>query len=264
MRYFVSLSYCGASYCGWQIQDNAPTVESTLEKVFSMYLREPIDLVGAGRTDTGVHASYYIAHFDSNNSQFYKDLSQTLYKLNAILPSNIHVKDIFPVDEKAHARFDATSRAYTYFIHRDKDPFNSEFSWQCKYDLDIEKMNKAASYLIGTKDFGAFEKLHSDNVNSICTLTEAYWTTMPPTELGTKDLGRIKFHIKANRFLRNMVRAIVGSLIEVGRGKKEPEWILELLSSKNRSHAGQSVPGNALFLTDIEYPYIFANNKNLK
>lgn len=256
MRYFISLSYNGAQYSGWQIQENAISIEGTIEKVLTTFFREPIDIIGAGRTDTSVNASSFIAHFDSQNEQITKDLNRTIYKLNAILPKDIYIKNIFPVHPTAHSRFDATSRTYSYYLHKEKDPFNNTFSWNCKYDLDIELMNKAASYLIGTKDFSCFEKLHGGNNNSICTIEFAQWEQLPVSELGSPQKGRLKFTIKANRFLRNMVRAIVGSLIEVGRGKQKPEWIIELIESKNRSAAGQSVPGNALFLTDIEYPYI--------
>ena len=248
MRYFLSLSFCGANYRGWQIQKNAISVQETIEKSLFTLLREKISITGAGRTDASVNAKNFIAHFDSESEFLFKEHDKFLYKMNAILPYDIVIHDVFPMHKDAHARFDATSRTYQYFIHFFKDPFLQNSSFQYKFDLDIEAMNKAALFLIGRKDFSCFEKVNGGNTNSICTLSEAHWDV---------NNNQIIFTITANRFLRNMVRAIVGSLLEVGRGRKKAEWILEVIHSKNRCSAGQSVPGYALYLTDIKYPYKF-------
>lgn len=261
MRYFVSISYSGKNYSGWQIQNNALSIEEILEKAFSIQLAEPIDLVGAGRTDTSVNAIGYIAHFDSENENICKELDKTLYKINAILPHEINVFNIFAIHPEAHARYDATSRTYKYFVHTVNDPFSTEYSTFYKFPLDIEAMNQAADYLLGEKDFSCFEKLRGGNNTSICTVIKASWESYTPNITNSSE-GHYVFTITANRFLRNMVRAIVGSLLEIGRGKQKAEWILELLEIKNRTAAGSSVPGNALFLCDITYPY--ETNKNNK
>lgn len=246
MRYFIRLSYNGAAFCGWQIQENANSVQEELQKALSTLLKEPISVTGAGRTDSGVNAVNYIAHFDSQ--VFAQDTRQVLYKLNAILPKEICIHDIFPVHSDAHARFDAVSRTYKYYIHTEKDPFNSNFSYYLPPDrLDFEKMNLAATYFLGEKDFSSLEKVNGGNKTSICNVTEAFWTPI--------DSTHYVFTVTANRFLRNMVRAMVGSLLEVGFGKRPPEWIATMLAEKNRCAAGHSVPGNALFLYKIEYPY---------
>jgi len=260
MRYFLSLSFCGFNYRGWQIQQNAISVQETIEKALFTLLREKISITGAGRTDASVNAKNYIAHFDSDSQFLFKEHDKFLYKMNAILPYDIVINDIFSMHKNAHARFDATSRTYQYFIHFNKDPFLKNSSFQYKFDLDIAAMNKAASFLIGRKDFSCFEKVNGGNTNSICTLYEAQWDIYNKEPLISSNAidinnNQIVFTIRANRFLRNMVRAIVGSLLEIGRGNKKPEWILEVINSKNRCLAGQSVPGYALFLTDITYPY---------
>lgn len=271
MRHFISLSYAGARYCGWQIQPNAPSVEAEVERALSLLLGTETDVCGAGRTDTGVNAVNYIAHFDTDRPERIRDTGRFLYKLNAILPDDIAASHIGPVDPQAHARFDAVSRRYLYFVHLVKDPFASPFSFQCKFDLDFEAMNRAAAQLAGTRDFSCFEKVNGGNTTSVCTLTEARWSPYTPHLLSRSradaedsgarflpDCGKYPyfvFSIRANRFLRNMVRAVVGSLIEIGRGKRSEEWILEVLASGDRSAAGQSVPGHALFLEDIRYPY---------
>lgn len=266
MRYFVSISYRGKDYSGWQIQQNAVSIEGTIENAFKMHFREDIDLVGAGRTDAGVNAFNLYAHFDSENENILINLPHTIYKINAILPSDIVVHDIFAVHPDAHARFDATSRTYKYFVHTCKDAFSLEYSCSIKYTLDVEKMNTAAKFLLGKQDFSCFEKTHGGNNTSICEITEAYWELKEHNTLCDNiGLGQyLTFTITANRFLRNMVRAIVGSLIEIGRGKKEPEWIKKLIISQNRCEAGQSVPGNALFLHDIKYPYINDSHKYME
>ncbi len=247
MRYFICLSYNGSAFCGWQIQENANSVQQELQKALSTLLKEDISVTGAGRTDSGVNAKNYIAHFDCQTTL--NDFPHLSYKLNAILPKEIAVEKIFPVHGTAHARFDATSRTYKYYIHTCKDPFNSGFSTFVQPSrMNMERMNRAARYLLGTRDFSSLEKVNGGNKTSICTVTEAYWEQT--------DESHYIFTVSANRFLRNMVRAMVGSLLEVGAGKREPEWIEEMLQKRDRSLAGQSVPGNALFLVAVRYPYI--------
>ena len=261
MRYSIRLSYDGSAFCGWQIQNNAVSVQGTIEAALSKLVGHPVQITGAGRTDTSVNAINYIAHFEipselSPARDFQAE--QLCYKLNAMLPREIAVHEISEVSEDFHARFDAKSREYCYFIHFQKDPFAEKFSYRMRYPLDIEAMNKAAGHLLGEHDFSCFEKVGGNNTTSICTITEARWTTYRPNHVDLMGApcaegDYIVFRIRANRFLRNMVRAIVGSLIEVGRGKKDPTWIQELIKSGSRSDAGQSVPGNALFFCGAEY-----------
>ncbi len=250
MRYFVAISFSGANYSGWQRQRNAVSIQEEIERCLFILFKKETPIVGAGRTDAQVNSSYYIAHFDVENHNVIKDSERFLYKINAILPSDICIKSLFKVKDDAHARFDAILRTYQYYIHLCKDPFASAFSWYYKYPLDLSAMNDASQLLLGTKDFSCFEKLHSGTSNSICTLSHAHWDV-------AGDSDHIVFTISSNRFLRNMVRAIVGSILEIGRGKKDVEWISQLLESHDRCSAGQSVPGKALFLTDIQYPYEF-------
>ena len=257
MRYIIVLSYDGFKFCGWQVQNNAKSIQGELQQALGTLLGEMTPVTGAGRTDSLVNAIGYTAHFDTNRP--IPDTEQFRYKLNAILPYGITVHRICPADEGFHARFDALSREYHYFIHRRKDPFVERFSWQCHHDLDMDRMNAAASFLLGKHDFSCFEKTGGNNATSICTVFSAAWESYTPTHVGMmgypaeKD-DYIVFTIKADRFLRNMVRAVVGSLVEVGRGKKEPEWILTLLKEGSRSDAGESVPGHALFFSGAEYP----------
>lgn len=243
MRYKITLSFSGEDFCGWQIQRSEPSVQGTLQSALSVLLKTPIEAVGAGRTDSGVNAVDYIAHFDSPCEL---DAGTLCCKLNAILPRSIAVSSIERVSDGFHARFDARSRHYEYHIHRCKDPFAGRYSLQCSYPvLDMTAMNRAASYLLGKHDFSSFEKKGSDNRTSVCTVTRAEWVA--------DDSTHWTFHICADRFLRNMVRSIVGTLIETGRGKRSPEDIPALLESGNRSLAGESVPGGPLFLCGIEY-----------
>jgi len=257
MRYIVKLSYDGSKFCGWQIQREAPSVQQELQNALSKLLREDIPVTGAGRTDTGVNASGYIAHFDTS-SEIRFDAGDLAYKLNAILPRGIVIHSISKTDDNFHARFGATARSYRYFINKKKDPFISAWSWQCGYPLDLNLMNKAAEALLGTHDFSCFEKTGGSNATSICTISKASWSYYTPTHVRMLDYPAddgdyLVFEIRADRFLRNMVRAIVGSLIEVGRGKREVSWISELVSSGTRSDAGESVPGNGLFFCGAEY-----------
>ena len=257
MRYKIRLSYDGKAFCGWQIQNNARTVQGELEKALSTLLGTQIQVTGAGRTDSEVNAINYIAHFDVPD-EVSIEAAHLCYKLNAMTAREIAVHEVSETSEDFHARFGAQSREYHYFIHFQKDPFCEKFSYRMRYPLDIEKMNQAAEHLLGEHDFSCFEKVGGNNTTSICTVTEATWSTYRPLHsemMGypCKDGDYIVFRIRANRFLRNMVRAIVGSLIEVGRGKKDPAWIAELIESGSRSDAGSSVPGNALFFKGAVY-----------
>jgi len=242
-KYFIQLSYKGTKYHGWQIQPNAESVQEVLVNSFSTVLREEIEITGAGRTDTGVHASYFVAHFESEKSSFVSD-DKFLFKINSILPKDIAVHDIRVVNLDAHARFDASSRTYHYFIHNKKDPFLLESSYYLPKNLDVDIMNKACDILFDYKDFTSFSKLHTDVKTNNCKITEAIWS---------QEGHKIKFTITADRFLRNMVRAIVGTLIDVGLGKLSLDEFVRIIESKNRSEAGVSVPAHGLFLTNITY-----------
>ena len=250
MRYKLSLSYDGSKFCGWQIQPSAPSVQQTLEDALGRLLGVQTGVTGAGRTDTGVNAVNYIAHFDYAKSL---DCAQLRYKLNAILPHSIAVHEVSQVSGDFHARFDATRREYTYFLHTVKDPFLDSYSLLCTFNLDFDAMNKAASALLGRHDFSCFEKIGADNKTSICTIDCAKWEKYTPAFHSAPDGSYWKFTISADRFLRNMVRAIVGTLLEVGRGKRSIDSIAPLLETHNRSKAGESVPGYALFLSKVEY-----------
>ena len=261
MRYFLCLSYDGSAFCGWQIQPNAPSVQATLEGTLSRLLNRPVAVTGAGRTDTAVNAVNYVAHFDLDGELPFGQ-SDLCYKLNAMLPRSIAVHSVTPVADEMHARFSAKRREYTYFIHRQKDPFVAAYSWQCGYpELDFDAMNQACQYLLGTHDFYCFEKTGGDNKTSTCTVFEAFWKPYTPSHIQLMDSCHSErseesywyFRIAADRFLRNMVRATVGSLIEIGRGKQRPEWIADLIEGGKRSDAGESVPGNALFLNKVLY-----------
>ena len=259
MRYFLCLSYDGSAFCGWQIQPSAPSVQQCLESTLSRLLGRPVAVTGAGRTDTAVNAVHYVAHFDWDGILPF-EASDFTYKLNAMLPREVVVHSVSEVADDLHARFSARRREYTYFIHRKKDPFVRAYSWQCGYPkLDFDAMNRACQYLPGTHDFSCFEKTGTDNKTSICTVYEAFWKPYTPTHIQVmgpeEGCSRTYwyFRIAADRFLRNMVRATVGTLIEVGRGKHDPEWVAELIKNGSRGDAGESVPGNALFLNKVEY-----------
>lgn len=245
MRLFVSLSYNGSRFCGWQSQPDAPSVQEELERALSIVFGEKISVVGAGRTDTGVNALLYYAHFDIT-SDLPAGASSVCYKLNAILPAEIRVFHLFSAHADAHARYDAVSRTYRYFLHTEKDPFAVR-SLYFRHHLDMEAMNRGAEYLLGEHDFSSFEKVGGGNMTSVCTVSEAFWRPLDETHY--------VFTITANRFLRNMVRAVVGTLLEVGGGKHQPEWVAEVLARHDRGSAGQSVAGEALFLADVRYPY---------
>ena len=262
MRYILCLSYDGSAFCGWQVQPSSPSVQQALEEALAKLCGGPVPVTGAGRTDTGVHAADYVCHFDlTGNLPF--EASDFCYKLNAILPRSIAVRSVLPVPDDFHARFSAVQRSYTYFIHRKKDPFVAAYSWQCGFPgLDFDAMNEACQYLLGTHDFSCFEKTGGANKTSLCTITEAFWAPYTPSiyavtssgaEGGVEKSDYWYFRVSADRFLRNMVRAIVGTLIEVGRGKHGPEWVKELIDTGTRGDAGESVPGHALFLSKVIY-----------
>ena len=302
MRYSLCLSYDGSAFCGWQIQPSSPSVQACLEGVLSRLLGRPVPVTGAGRTDTGVHAAGYVAHFDYDGTLPF-EASDFTYKLNAMLPREVVVHSVSVVPDDFHARFSARRREYTYFIHRQKDPFLRSTSWLCGYpSLDFDAMNAACQFLLGTHDFSCFEKTGGDNKTSLCTVFDAFWAPYVPSHLqimgqegipseiafaslrplptrnasgdaavgpsllcgrgwpqiseGTPSCHESNywyFRIAADRFLRNMVRATVGTLIEVGRGKHNPEWVAELIASGTRGDAGESVPGHALFLNKVLY-----------
>lgn len=241
-RYFIELSYKGTRFHGWQIQPNAISVQEALERAFSTMCREPISVTGAGRTDTGVHAAYFVAHIDSENKTL--DHPDFVRKLNRFLSTDIAVLGISKVAPEAHARFDAVSRTYRYFIHQKKDPFLQETSWYYPIHLDVDKMNKACTALSGLHDFTSFSKLHTDVKTNICNVYDAMWL---------REESRLIFMIRADRFLRNMVRAIVGTMILVGKGKLTPEEFIRIIELRDRSLAGASATPEGLFLTNIEY-----------
>lgn len=243
-RYFVYLAYNGKAYNGWQVQPNGITVQQRLEEALTLLLRQSIDIVGAGRTDAGVHARLMVAHFDCEEP--IADLAFLTEKLNRVLPKDIAVYRIVPVRADAHARFDATSRTYQYHITTCKDPFLHEFAYKPHGQIDVEKMNEACSTLFDYIDFTSFSKLHTDVKTNHCRIMRAAWTA--------EGDGRWVFTIQADRFLRNMVRAIVGTLLEVGRGRLSLEDFRRVIEAKDRCQAGVSVPGQALFLVDVTYP----------
>lgn len=249
MRYFIRLSYDGKNYHGWQIQPGAITVQEVLNKALSTLLREDIEVVGAGRTDAGVNASMMIAHFDTNvefcgDDDDKKSLFQLRYRLNKLLPPDIAIHDIYPVAEDAHARFSATSRTYHYYITTEKSPFEP-YAYRFPQPLDFDKMNEACKVLFDYIDFTSFSKLHTDVKTNNCKIMYAKWEQVSPIKW--------QFTITADRFLRNMVRAIVGTLIDVGRGAITIDDFRKIIEKKDRCSAGTSVPGNALFLCKVEY-----------
>lgn len=244
-RYFIQLSYNGTGFCGWQFQPGVPTIQETLNQKISMLLREEIECVGCGRTDSGVHARKFYAHFDCSLAGLETE-EKVIFRLNKILPPGIAVQKIFSMKEgNAHARFAALSRSYEYHITNIKDPFGADLSWEYHEKLDVERMNEAARIIPSYDDFIAFSKTGGDNKTTFCKVTVSEWK---------QEENRLVYHISANRFLRNMVRAIVGTLVEVGRGKIEPDEVHRIIQSKKRSQAGQSVPAEGLFLTDVKYP----------
>ncbi|MDE6576812.1 MAG: tRNA pseudouridine(38-40) synthase TruA [Muribaculaceae bacterium] len=253
MRYFLKLAYNGSKFHGWQIQPNAESVQQKIEEALSILTRLPISIVGAGRTDTGVHAREMFAHFDIPYE--INDKKRFLLSLNKLIGKDIAFYDLIKVHEDAHARFDATARTYKYFVSYDKTPFFYPFSYQSPVRLDIDKMNKAASVLLEIEDFTSFAKLHSDAKTNICNVTKALWTDNKD-ELPIFIKDGIVFTISADRFLRNMVRAVVGTLVDVGRDKINIVDFKNIIQKKDRCAAGISMPAEALFLWSVHYPYI--------
>ncbi|TDM00197.1 MAG: tRNA pseudouridine(38-40) synthase TruA [Flavobacteriaceae bacterium] len=248
MRFFLELSFLGTHYKGWQIQPNAKSVQEEIESAMSLLLLEPIKIMGAGRTDTGVHAQKMYAHFDTNHPL----PNNFKHRLNAFLPKDIAIKNILPVKEDAHARFHATSRTYKYFVHQEKFPFYDQTSSLIREPLDFLAMNRACEILFKHKDFTSFSRLHTDVKTNFCSIYSAKWFKLEdPTQ---SQPPRWVFEISADRFLRNMVRAIVGTLLLVGKGNLSLEGFEEIILKKNRNLAGASVAAKGLSLTHIQYP----------
>lgn len=241
-RFFISISYDGTAYHGWQVQPNGHSVQAELQRCLSTLLREEIAVTGAGRTDAGVHARCMVAHFDFEQPI---DEGQLTYKLNRILPRDISVQKVWEVPNDLHARFSAVSRTYHYYIHTQKDPFLRSYSCELYYSLDFAKMNEAAACLLQYEDFGAFCKSHADVKTTLCQVTQARWVQQSSYSW--------YFEISANRFLRNMVRAVVGTLIDVGRGRLTVDDFCKVVEGKKRTDAGESMPAHALFLEDVSY-----------
>lgn len=245
-RFFIELAYDGTAYHGWQIQPNAVTVQQELDKALSVFFRQPVLTLGCGRTDAGVHATEFFAHMDLTDVQE-TGVVNAVGGVNALLPYPIAVKRIFKVAEDAHARFHATARSYDYYFHFHKDPFKLGRSWLYKAELDIAAMNAAAAMLLSFTDFSSFSKSNTNTGTNNCKVTEAYFRE---TE------GGLVFRISADRFLRNMVRAVVGTLVRVGRHEIDLAAFAEIIESKNRSNAGQSVPACGLYLVRVIYPFV--------
>ncbi len=239
----MEMAYSGQHYHGWQVQPNAVSVQAVVNDALFKALKEEVNVVGAGRTDTGVHASYFVAHFDC--SEKIEDSGYVLHRLNRILRNDVVIYTLFEIDQESHSRFGALSRTYHYYLKTVKTPFFNDISYRPPYVVDVDLMNKAAGVLFEYHDFTSFSKLHTDTKTNNCQIMKAQWVQ--------KD-DILVFEIKADRFLRNMVRAVVGTLLEVGRGKMTIEEFRQVIEAKDRSAAGTSVPPQALFLVDVEYP----------
>lgn len=270
MRFFVHFAYNGTAYHGWQFQPNANSVQQEMEAAFSKLLRERVTLVAAGRTDTGVHARHMTAHFDAQVPFEQTDEAKAwganiAFRLNGMLPPDITIYSIVPVRDNAHARFDATSRTYEYWVTTQKNPFTQHLVTFTHFQLDYARMNEAAALLLEEKDFASFCKLHSDNKTTLCDVRRAFWeerplplmssynTSTPPQQGELEGVCHV-FTIEADRFLRNMVRAVVGTLFEVGRGRITPDEMRDIVRAGSRQAAGQSMPPDGLYLTKIDYP----------
>lgn len=252
MRYFAELRYDGGVYCGWQRQPDAPTVQGVLEAALSKILREPVETVGAGRTDTGVNASYYVAHFDVGTPF---DAGQLLFKLNSLLPPDVAVDTVTPVGDSAHARYDAREREYVYFISRVKNPFIRNSAWIYRGALDLDAMNAAAHMLPEYDDFTSFAKLNSNNKTNICRIYASEWS-------GCGE-GVLKYTVRADRFLRNMVRSLVGTMVDVGRGRLNAADFRAVIEARDLSRSSAGAPPQGLFLNDIRYPEdVFSRRTN--
>jgi tRNA pseudouridine38-40 synthase len=243
-RYFIRLCYKGTKYHGWQIQPNSSTIQEILNQDLSLILNEKIEVTGAGRTDTGVHAKVFYAHFDSSVKDLHTD-TNLVFRINSKLPKDIAIRDILKVKPDAHTRFDAISRTYEYHITRVKDPFLTDFAYFIYGNLNFESMNQVTALLAEVSDFTSFSKVDTDVMTNICKVSRAEWTIDPEKML---------FTITADRFLRDMVRAIVGTILDVGFGRTSVSEFRAIIEKKNRSAAGNSAPAKGLFLTDIQYP----------
>lgn len=248
VRYFITISFSGGRYHGWQVQPNGISVQETLSRALSTQLREEVVVTGAGRTDAGVHARMMVAHFDSSAPV---DCGQLVYKLNKLLPRDIAVSTVEPVADDMHARFSATARTYHYYVHTRKDAFLEGRSWMVTFPLDFERMNEAAAVLAEYEDFTSFSKVDTDAKTNLCHITEARWSRVKFSETDTVPVWC--FTVTSNRFLRNMVRAIVGTLVEVGRGRMTVEDFRQVIERRDRCQAGESVPACGLYLWDIRY-----------
>ncbi len=244
-RYFIELAYDGSSFCGWQNQPNGISVQQTIEEALSTVLRSNVSIVGCGRTDTGVHATQFFAHFDwATEVEEVISLEKLTHKLNSMLPKSIVIYRIFPVSQSLHARFSATERSYRYYIAKQKNPFTHHHSTRSFVPLNLDLLNEASQYLIGHQDFQCFSKVKTGVNNFLCTVTRAEWR---------EEGEMLIFEISANRFLRNMVRAIVGTLLEIGNGSTPPCEMVNVLNGRDRCLAGKSVAAKGLFLTEVKY-----------
>jgi tRNA pseudouridine38-40 synthase len=242
-RYFIELAFDGTDFHGWQIQPGADTVQETLNHAIGTLVGEPVNLVGCGRTDAGVHAAHFVAHFDVGSK--ITDCNQLVYRLNRFICKPVRIDRVEQVNPDFHARFHATSRTYLYLISRGKSAFMGDFSWSMTLPMDVAAMNDACRVITGKHDFTSFSKLHTDVRTNICEVAEAVWQ---------EHSGYLAFRIRSDRFLRNMVRAIVGTLLEVGKGRMDPSQVENILQAKNRSEAGMSVPARGLYLIKVDYP----------
>jgi tRNA pseudouridine38-40 synthase len=276
-RYFLQLSYNGKNYHGWQVQKNAHSVQAELNTALNTFMQRDVETLGCGRTDTGVHAEIFFAHFDAEEE--IAELESFVHHINCLLPKDIAVQKIIPVHEKAHARYDATSRTYRYFIHHHKNPFLDEWSFRFPYELDMERMNNAANILFDYTDFSCFSKSRTQVKTNICKIISAKWRSVAPSltpivkgahpahtptlkgnsahtpPLKGDHNEQIVFEISADRFLRNMVRAIVGTMLDIGEKKIDVNDFRKIIEGKSRQHAGVSVPAHALYLTNVTYPF---------
>lgn len=256
-RYCIHLAYNGLNYCGWQTQPNVPSVQQTLEEALGKLLRAKINIVGCGRTDTGVHASDFYAHFDFAASDKEQnggaiDCEQLTFKLNSFLPQDLRIFAIMPVADNFHARFDATARTYKYHVSKERLPFKQGLYSRIYFNPDLDRMNEAAKVLMEYEDFTSFAKLHTQVKTNICHLYEAHWD---------REGEELIFTIKANRFLRNMVRSVTGTLLDVGRGALSLEGLRQIIEKKDRCAAGVSMPAQGLFLVKVDYPNLPDNNR---
>lgn len=252
-RYFLELAYKGSNYCGWQVQQNAVTVQQKLNEALSTVCNHAVETTGCGRTDTGVHASQFFAHFDIDKE--ITDSDKFIYQLNSLLPFDIAIYDIYKVGNEAHARFDATSRSYRYFICSRKDPFLNNISWFWRAEPDIEKMNLAAGMLLNHKDYACFSKAHGQQATNLCTISNAKWIII--------EDHLLEFNVSANRFLRGMVRAMVGTMMMLGHDKITLKDFENILQHGKRSDAGESVPAHGLFLSAVTYPFIQQKERHI-